>query len=113
MSADPLQPPGALARWRAEMRAGKRGDPARPSTWLLDATWLAAAWEKSGLQALAEGFTKAAAADFAAAREILATTNTELPPADDVLVLPAKAATPASFAKRATRAKPLTHRGAA
>jgi hypothetical protein len=71
MSDATPEPPGALARWHAEMHAGTRGDPARPTTWTHDALWEAACWEYSGANALSRGDPKGAASDFAEARRVL------------------------------------------
>jgi hypothetical protein len=41
---------GALERWRAELRAGKRGDPNKPFSWVLDDLWKAACKETVALE---------------------------------------------------------------
>jgi hypothetical protein len=55
---------GALERWRAELRAGKRGDPNRPFSWVLDDLWKAACKETVALELERAG-------DFAGARQYL------------------------------------------
>jgi len=46
----PLPRLGALERWQEELRAGKRGHPSQPFTWVLDSLWLAASKEAVALE---------------------------------------------------------------
>jgi hypothetical protein len=46
---------GALQRWRAELRSGKRGQLDRPFTWVLDDLWRAASKEMVALELEAAG----------------------------------------------------------
>jgi hypothetical protein len=63
------------------LRAGARGDPARPSTWIKDELWDAACWELSGRDALAHGFISGAEEDFTRARQLLVKAGMDATPA--------------------------------
>lgn len=67
----PLRSIGALAAWRRELTAGRRGDPASPSTWVLDDLWRAACWEQSPWNAEALDMRESARHDMDRAAELL------------------------------------------
>jgi hypothetical protein len=67
------EPIGALAQWRAEMRAGVLGQRMdRPGTWRLNALHKAACYEAAGFDAQRAGLTVAAADAFRRAAEVIA-----------------------------------------
>ena len=56
--------PGALAKWRQELRGGKRGNPDRWTTWPLDDLWKAACKEAVAFESKAAGDAKGAEVYF-------------------------------------------------
>jgi hypothetical protein len=53
---EPLVPLGAFAQWQEEIVNGERGQRAdRPSTWIMDDLWKAAAYEATALEAERNG----------------------------------------------------------
>jgi hypothetical protein len=55
-ASEPLVPLGAFAQWQLEIMNGERGQRAdRPSTWIMDDLWRAAAYEATALEAERNG----------------------------------------------------------